>query len=247
MKNVGRFLIAQRHLVLILLVTSILIGGCASTYNPRSMEEVPFKKRAQTKHQGAIRVTAAVLSAEESEEMFGVPLYKKSIQPIWLEIENNAKQPVWFFSAGVDPEYFSSLEAAYIHRSGFSEQARKQMDRHFHERGMAFYIEPGTTRSGFVFTNLDEGTKTFNVDLVAEDHQAGSFTFIIPVPGLKVDHSEVDFEKLYPEDEIVTHDEKGLRKALENLPCSTTSGDGTEQGDPLNIVVIGNLEDVYHV
>ena len=57
---------------------------------------------------------------------------------------------------------------------------------------------------------------------------------------------EVDFEALYSEDEIVTHEEKGLRKALENLPCCTTSGDGTEQGDPLNIVVIGNREDVYH-
>jgi hypothetical protein len=35
-------------------------------------------------------VTAAVPSAEESEQIFGFPLANKNIQPVWLEIENNS-------------------------------------------------------------------------------------------------------------------------------------------------------------
>lgn len=56
----------------------------------------------------------------------------------------------------------------------------------------------------------------------------------------------MDFDALYPEDEIVSLDEEGLRQALEGLDCCTTKKDGNAQGDPLNIVVIGESEDIFH-
>jgi hypothetical protein len=65
-----------------------IIIGCASSFQPRSLEEVHFQKRSQTRVEGDFRVTAAVLSAQETEAVFGFALYKKGIQPIWLEIEN---------------------------------------------------------------------------------------------------------------------------------------------------------------
>jgi hypothetical protein len=222
----------------------VIAQGCA-TFNPRPIEEVPFQTRAVTKQDGPIRVTAAVLSEEESEAVFGVAVYKKSIQPIWLEIENKGNSPAWFLPAGIDPEYFSPLEVAYVNHFAHSESVNTRMNWYFHERAMGFYISPGSVKSGFVFTHLDKGTKIFNVDLIGLDHQVWTFTFLIPVPGLKVDHSQVDWENLHPEDAIVTHDEEGLVKALESLPCCTTNKKGTELGDPLNIVVIGDLQDVY--
>ena len=54
----------------------------------------------------------------------------------------------------------------------------------------------------------------------------------------------VDFGSLYPEEEIVESDEAKLRTALENLPCCTTNEEGTEFGDPLNLVIIGDFLDV---
>jgi len=120
------------------------------------------------------------------------------------------------------------------------------MNRYFYEQGIGSYIAPGDVMTGFIFTHLDEGTKAFNVMVLTEDHKAKTFTFFIPVPGLKVDHREVDFYNLYPKDEIVSHDKEGLIKALESLPCCVTGKDGTENGDPLNIVVIGDGDDVYH-
>jgi hypothetical protein len=120
------------------------------------------------------------------------------------------------------------------------------MDKYFYQRGMGNHIAPGDTLSGFVYTNLDEGTKAFNVDIISEDQTFRNFTFFIPVPGIKVDHHDVDWENLYSENEIREYDEAGLREALEELPCCTTNKKGTDQGDPLKIVVIGDLDDVYY-
>jgi hypothetical protein len=120
------------------------------------------------------------------------------------------------------------------------------MDRYFYERGKVIRIDPKSVRSGFVFTTLDEGTKDFVVDLIGEDHEVRTFTFFINVPGLRVDHHAVEFEDLYSEDEIISYDEKGFREALEQLPCCTTNKKETNYGDPLNLVIVGNTEDVFH-
>ena len=229
----------------ILMLCLLIMYGCA-TFNPRQIDEVPFRERAQTQYENNVRVTAAVLSAEESEAVFGVPLYKKGIQPIWLEIENNDEEPLWFLPFSLDPDYFSPLEVAYMHRVTFSKEVNQQMGQYFHGQAMEKYIAPGSVLSGFVFTNLDLGTKSFNVDLVGEDRPVRTFTFFIPVPGLRVNHREVDWHKLYSKNEIVGYDEEGLKKALESLPCCTTNQDGTKQGDPLNVVIIGKGEYVHH-
>jgi hypothetical protein len=222
------------------------LAGCA-TFNPRPIDEVPFRERAQTQYEGNVRVTAAVPGPEESEALFGVAMYKKGIQPVWLEIENNDEKPVWFMPVGLDTDYFSPLEVAYMHRLKFSKEANQKMGEYFHERTMGMYIPPGVVRSGFVFTHLDLGTKGFDIDVVGEDQGVRTFTFFINVPGLIADHQEVDWDELFSENEIVSYDDEvGLREALENLPCCTTNRAGTKQGNPINVVFIGKGEDLLH-
>jgi hypothetical protein len=223
-----------------------LLIGCASPFDPKPVEEVPFLKRAQTQEEGGVKVTAAVLTSEECVAKFNTNLYRRNIQPVWLEIENGNSEPMWFLPLGMDTAYFTPLESAYLGRFAIRKADHGEMDRYFFQRGMSQYIEPGEKISGFVYTNLDEGTKAFNVDVVGEDQITRTFTFFIPVPGIKVDHHDIDWENLYAPAEIVEHDKAGLRKALEALPCCTTNKKGTEQGDPLNIVVIGDLDDVYY-
>ena len=223
----------------------LLFLGCAS-FQPRPMAEVPFKDRAQTQSEGRVRVTAAVLSAEESKEVFGVDLYKKGIQPIWIEIENRDKEPVAFLPGSVDRDYFTPIEVSYVNHFTHAKDLNQEMDRHFYGLSMGYTIGPNKVRSGFVFTHLDEGTKAFNVVVIKKDHQIMPFTFFIAVPGIKTDHSRVDWDNLYPKDEIVSLDEAGLRKYLESLPCCVTGKKGKEYGDPLNIVVIGDLDDIYY-
>ncbi len=229
----------MQRLALSVIFILLTVGCAVRSYNPRPMEEVPFKDRAQTQSEEGVRVTVAVLSAEECKEVFGLDLYKRGIQPIWIEVENKYDKMLVFLAYGVDPDYFSPLEIPYMFRSGFSKSARRKMDLYFQEHSMEGWIAPKVVRSGFVFTNLDEGTKAFNVDVMGEDQRLRSFTFFIPVPGLPVSHSQVDWDNLYQKNEILTHDEAGFRQALENLPCCTTNKEGTEQSDPINLVLIG--------
>ena len=224
----------------------LIILGCASPFNPRSFEEVNLLQRAQSQEENGVKVTAAVLSAEECLAKFGVNLYSRGIQPVWLEIQNDDTEPVVFLPAGLDPEYVTPLESSFLSRFAIRKADHDEMDKYFFERGMGNHVAPGNKISGFVFTTLDEGTKTFNVDVLGDDKNLRTFTFFIPVPGIRADHHAVDWENLYPAAEIVDYDENGLRKALETLPCCTTNQKGTEQGDPLNLVVIGGLDDVYY-
>ena len=229
----------------LMLVLSLAVYGCAS-FNPRPIEEVPFKARAKTQSENNVRVTAAVLSAEETKAVFDLDLYNKGIQPIWIEIENNDEERVWFPPAGIDRNYFSPLEVTYPHHSTFSKETNNRMDKYFHDHGIRGNIKPGTVRSGFVFTNLDLGTKIFNVDVVGEDHQIRTFTFFISVPGLRVSYADVDFDNLYAKDEIVSCEtEDDLRKALESLPCCSTNENGEKQADPLNLVIVGHGRTVH--
>jgi len=224
----------------------MVIFGC-SGYNPSPLSESLFLERAQTKSENNVRVRAAVPDAAETRRIFGVNLYRHGIQPVWLEIENQDDQPIWFFPVSLDPMYFTPLEAAFVSHFRFSNTANQKMDRYFFEKGKDVYIHPGSVRAGFVFTNLDEGTKTFVVDLVGADHQVRTFTFFIRVPGLKIDHRQIDFEILYPADRWKNiEDENDFIQYLQELPCCTVNKKGTETGDPLNLIIVGNGDDVYH-
>ena len=102
---------------------------------------------------------------------------------------------------------------------------------------------PGATASGFVLTNLDEGVKVVDVDLIARG-DARSFTFVAVDPSFKATSLRVDFDKLYRSDELIhVDDEDEACTLLEELPCCVTNADGTEDGDPLNLVLVGDRAD----
>ena len=235
---------ASIFLLLTLLGTGLIFTGCATTYHPGSIHDVGFRERAQSKNDEDVRVTVAVLSAEEGKVLFGVDLASKNIQPVWVRVENHDTRHYWLAATGVDPDYFSPLEVAHVFHSGYSKATREDMDDYFQHMKFKNPVVPNAAVSGFVFTNLDEGKKVVDIDLISNAAEAKFFTFIVDVPGIKADYHEVDFDKLYAEEEIVDLDEDGLRKALEELPCCTTNEDGTQKGDPLNMVLIGNREDI---
>ena len=218
------------------ILATALAAGCAGGFDPKPVDAVPFRDRAVTQAERGISVTAAVPSADETRELFGTSLYRRRVQPVWLEVVNSTDEWIALLPAGTDLDYHSPFEVAALHSDA---DAREQAEQYFFNQGFQLQIAPGESRTGFIFTNLDEGTKAFNVDLVA-DEDAWQFTFFIQVPGLAIDHHDVDFDALYAEDEI-SHftDAAAFIEALEQLPCCTTDADGENQGDPLNLVLIG--------
>lgn len=231
---------------MVCIIASAMLLGCA-TFNVKPVKETTFRERAKTQTEEGVRISTAVLSAQETEAMFAVPLYEKGIQPVWLEIENNTPYRMWFMPVSVDRNYFSPLEVAYMHRSGFSQAAKQQMREHFHQHALQTRIDPGSTRSGFIHTQLELGTKAFNVEVIGQDRQIRVYTFLIPVEGLKVDHREVDWTQLYPSHDQVAFDNTDVfKKALEKLPCCATDEDGTQLADPINVVIIGKGKDILY-
>jgi len=237
----------MRHICQLLLqaafISTIAFYGCTVYQKPRPFHDVPFQERSRSKVDGEVRVTVVVLSDEESRQLFGVDLAIQEMQSVWVRVQNADSSPYWLMSAGLDPDYFSPLESAYVFHTILSGSLNDKIDDQFRVMGFRNPIAPGASVSGFFFVNRDEGIKVVDIDLISYG-KTKFFTFFVPVPGIRADYHDVDFEKLYSEEDIVNLDEDDLRSALEKLPCCATNKDGTKNGDPLNLVLIGSREDI---
>ncbi len=204
-----------------------------------------FLDRGISQVKAGVSITVAVPDASETKELFGVPLYKKKIQPVWLDISNNREAPVTFLPLGLDPQYFTPVESAML-GSGGARKAKPEIRKFFFDQKIDIFIDPGENRSGFMFTQVQEGTKSFNVDVYTANGELVNFTFFVPVPGLRLDHLEVDWDNVNPESEIRDLDKEELVEYLEAQPCCTTDKNADGTGDPLNLVVIGSVDEVYY-
>jgi hypothetical protein len=248
-KYYSRFVSAKIAFWLILsLLISLTLIGCATSVTSTSFEhtsinEVRFRDHSLSKHDHEVRVTVAVPTAEENQMLFSANLTLKEIQPVWVKVENHSDRTYYLISAATDPNYFSPNETAFAVHGGLSRSDQKKMENYFRSMSFRNPILPHTAVSGFIFTNLDQGEKVVQIDLIASK-QIKFFTFFVQIPGIRVDYQMVDFDSLYAKEEIVELDQAGLRMALENLPCCTTNEEGTGFGDPINLVIIGDFLDV---
>lgn len=256
------------------LVLSLIFSGCVR-YRPRMEERASFMERAQTQTQDHVTVTVSVLSNKESKKIFGVELAKKGVQPVWVEIDNQSSDSYYVFvPRNMDPNYYSAEEAAYMAHFKQSKlflesgllsvlffpiallipvnyfvvkHANQKMTSLFNQNSLpAVTVMPNMKVSGFVFTSVDQGTKHVKVELIGIQGKK-TFPFVITVPGIKPDYTTKDFANRYPEQKLVECSETEIPGLLEKLPCCTTNKKGTQNGDPFNLIVIGELEDVVAV
>ena len=190
-----------------------------------------------------VTVSVAALRDEESSASFGLPMAAHGLQPVWVKIENRSALPYWFMPAFLDRDFYSAREAAYLFHSGSSSATATQIERDLTERQVKVHVPPGKTVSGFVYTNLTRGIKLINVELLSARHVL-RFDFAREQLSGGFDYQAVDVEKLYPPER---HTQVGLSllgAELQKLPCCTTNAQGSEQGDPLNLVLVGTEHDV---
>ena len=188
------------RLVLVLAAAMALPIACASrSYEPTPPESLGLFDRLETQQEGGLTVRAVVPSEAETEAIFGLPLYRRGIQPIWLEITNETEERVRYAPVGTDAEYFPAHEVWYMHKGKYKGDADREIEHHLHAETMPRWVWPGETRSGWVFTHLAEGTKAFNVDVFQGSGRHQSFSFFIDVPGRAPDHAAIDFQTLYEE------------------------------------------------
>lgn len=239
-------------------------------FRPDSQEK-SYLERKLTQSDGEFEVTVAVPTDREADRIFGVPLTRRNMQPVWIHLRNKGKESYRLRLAAIDPNYFPPLEAAYLNHFGVGKRllafgflawvffilipllplkligamrANRKMNAFFQEHGLGWgIIRPGIDVSGFVFTTHDQGTKQVFIRLLGDQSQR-EYVFSIPVPGFHGDYGKKDLALPPSEGDTINTDMAQLRDHLMKLPRATTNKSGTTEGDPLNLVVIGDFTTV---
>ncbi len=232
-------------------------------YSPHP-EERSFLERAQNRREGEVEVIVAVPSDRESERIFGVRLARHGLQAVWLEVVNGGAEPLWLDRVQLDPDYYTALETAHLVHLAMGKRlvafgllgwlflpllplvplkllgaraANQHMDKLFRTAGFPTGVIPaGKKVSGFLFTPLDEAVKHIDVRLLGRIHSL-DFPFTVEVPGLVLPHPP---QKAQAAGEAEALDEAALQAWLERQPRCTSNARGTVEGDPLNLVIVGD-------
>lgn len=234
-----------RYATMFCILALLFITGCAATNYLQMSEVLNYKRRSETFSNGGVKVTASALSDDEAYDIYGFSLARKGVQPVWIEVENNDTQTYWLMSPGVDPNFFTASEVAEAFATTQENETQEVLERRFQALSFRNPIPQGMKVSGFVLTHREEGVKIIQVDLVA-NRSHKSFTLFSNIPGFYSDYSKRGsfVRNLYPDREIINYtDDDSFRSALEALPCCTANKNGSRNGDPLNIVVVGGLDD----
>jgi hypothetical protein len=163
-------------------------------YSPQPTHR-EFLAQAQSQENAQAEVTVAVLDAVDSDRLFGIPLARRGIQPVYLRVHNRSTTALRLQLVRIDPSYYTALEAAAANHFSITRRltafgyvgwlfwpllalvplklvtayrANHRMDEFFSSQ--AFHlrpIPPGGVSEGFVFTPLDAGTKIVHVCLNA--------------------------------------------------------------------------------
>jgi hypothetical protein len=217
----------------------VALAGCSTWQAPAEVSDSGLRERSISATSQDVRVSAAVLSAADARRLFGTDL-SGQVQPVWVEIHNATAQPKWLLRTGTDPDYFSPLEVAWSAHATLGGSANAAIDEHFDKLGFKNPIRPGETRAGIIFTNPERGIKLLNVDVLGPQALV-PFTLFLPVPQDSAAAGATAEQALfrYPASEVTDYRELAeLRAALERLPAAAT------QGEPLNAVLVGELEDI---
>ena len=229
----------------------------------------PFLDRVATERSAAAEVSLSALGPRESAELFGVPMGRRGIQPVWLKVVNRSDVPLRLSLVSISPSYYTPLEAAAINHfalgrrlAGFglaawiflplivllpmkllsARRANRRMDALFQELAFRLRpIAPGAEASGFVFTPMDEGRKNVLVRLLGGAEPV-ELRFSVAVPGLDTDHRRRDVSAGGPAEPPVPCEPADLVRRLIAQPRATSNRAGTREGDPVNLVVIAEFD-----
>jgi len=256
------------------LIVSALLSIACIRYTPHPIEEASLQSRSVSVEHDGIRASAFVPDAAEVKRVFGVPLQERGIQPVWLEIHNETTNSFFLNPTELDALYYTPTEAAYASRFKWSRHlpsvgvfkvlflpllipgwieypaarvANDRMAERFRELALEdTLLRPGQSIRGFYFSRLSEGTKSVEVHLLGPSGEK-KLELFVPVSGVEMDYARLNDElRFYTPDQMHDYsDPAEFLAALEKLPCCTTDALGLTEGDPLNMIVVGEPEDVF--
>lgn len=231
----------MKPLFALLIGILLSISTSCSDLKTASPAAAEFLKRTVVKTEGDLRAGMAALGGMEAKKLFGADLAKHDIQPVWVDIENNDNAPRWIFPICTDPDYYSPAEVAYIERSLFSPKRNAVLRGALEAMELPFFVPPAGRISGFIYANMDPGLKLVKLCL-GNPGSVQVIRALVEVPGIKADYQDSRLGSLSSPHETIDCDEVRLQEELKKLPCCTTNSSGTRNGDPLNLVFIGDMK-----
>ena len=220
----------------------VLLSGCATWTVPTNSGDTLLRARAVTEAGRGVEVSATVLGPEDSIRMLGTDVNAAGVQPVWIEVRNDTEHMLWLLRAGADPDYFSPLEVAWSAHVKLARDTNARIDEHFSKLAFPNPIPAHGTSSGILYTNPQPVVKLLTVDLLGSKMMI-PFTLFLPVPGDIASAQAVIHQ--YADTEIANYDDlDSLHGALAGLPCCAASDDGRLVGEPLNVVLVGDPDDI---
>ena len=231
---------------LCVLVLLVMATGCASV-SPELLDAPvihhDFSATARTQEDEHLRVSVAVLSNDEAKQALGVDLASRWVQAVWISVENRDQHSYWLLTPSLDPNYFAPDEVAYALAPTAVDQDIQALMKRLRSAAFRNPVDPGTRVSGFVFVSMDLDAKQVDIQLLSAERLA-EFAFFLPVNGVNAS-TLFDVQQHMLDQAVEPVDEDTLRERLAAYPCCTHNKDGNENGDPLNLVLIGNAEDLF--
>lgn len=234
---------------LTMFITGLLylaLAGCATWQAPVAFDDSALRARAVSQTVKGVELSATVLSSDDSQRVFGANVNETGVQPVWLEVKNNTEQVIWLLRSGTDPDLFSPLEVAWSFHVSFASETNARLDDHFSSMSFQNPVAPGATQSGIIFANPHDKTRLLSVDILGQG-EIFPFTLFLAVPDDQTDISTATRVKVFQLIEVETDDYQDVnefRARLEQLPCCARSADGSQAGDPLNVILVGEFTDI---
>jgi hypothetical protein len=249
----------------LVLATLLAAAGCATTFAPRPLEAPAELRGVQSKSIGDVTVSVSVLTDEQARRHFGADFGKHELQALWMSVRNGSGRRLWFIRNVLDMDFYSAEEAALMLASEIARDQRDRLRQHLRDESMRVQLAPGTITQGFVYLPRAEGGRYVDIrlqgDAYLEDSEPGGprpagsgsrpprelrFDFALTLPDGDFDYERLDPARTYAGQVLPDLGADEFRAALEALPCCASDAEGGRDGDPLNVVIVGESSDLLN-
>lgn len=227
----------------VLLVFSMLLLASCATFEPQPVEVSDGPGEIYSESRADVSVSATLLSDEQSEQLYGVDMAAAGLQAVWLKIDNRSDRAQWLLISALDPNYYPPGEAAALFKKGHDDETEKAIARHFDELALPLKTDAGSVNEGYVIAPRNEGGRYVMVKLLSGEGLL-EFGFPIKLPDGEFDFEDLDVNRIYGGFELPDLPEDVFRRELNGLPCCVTNEDSDRMGDPLNLVLVGEPDDL---
>lgn len=239
-------------------VAIVMLAGCATPV-ATDRTDVSTGDAAQSMTLDGVTASVAVLTPDQARRRFGIDLDRHGVQAAWISVRNASKRGLWFIRNLLDPDFYSADEVASMLAGDVAYADRDSLRQRLRDESIRVFIEPAATTEGHLFLPKVEGGRFFDLRLQGDAWDEGAsagpapahprelrFGFAVALPDGEFDFEQFHPTKIYAGQDMPDVDAAHFRKRLELLPCCTTDRGGRNQGDPLNVVLVGETREVMN-